>query len=49
MGETGRALCGSLFSRFVVIGVGATILMDLWALVLRQLGIPSLNFAFLGR
>jgi hypothetical protein len=31
------------------IGVGATIVMDLWALLLKQLGIPSLNFAFLCR
>jgi hypothetical protein len=31
------------------IGVGATIVMDLWALLLKQLGIPSLNLAFLGR
>jgi hypothetical protein len=38
-----------LVSRVVVIGVGATVVMDLWALLLRQLGIPSLNFAFLGR
>jgi hypothetical protein len=36
-------------SRVIVIGVGATIVMDLWALLLRQFGIPSLNFAFLGR
>ncbi len=35
--------------RTVLIGVGATMLMDVWSLVLRQLGIPSLNFAFLGR
>lgn len=35
--------------RALAIGVGATIVMDLWALVLRQFGIPSLNFAFLGR
>lgn len=35
--------------RAVLIGVGATMVMDLWALVLRQFGIPSLNFAFLGR
>jgi hypothetical protein len=35
--------------RAFCIGVGATIVMDLWALVLKQLGIPSLNFAFLGR
>jgi hypothetical protein len=35
--------------RSVFIGVGATIVMDLWALLLRKLGIPSLNFAFVGR
>ena len=35
--------------RAFFIGVGATIVMDLWALLLKQLGIPSLNFAFLGR
>jgi hypothetical protein len=35
--------------RTILIGVGATMLMDLWALLLRRLGVPSLNFAFLGR
>jgi len=35
--------------RVVLIGGGATMLMDLWAAVLRQLGIKSLSFAFLGR
>jgi len=35
--------------RAILIGVGATMLMDAWALLLRQFGIPSLNFAFLGR
>lgn len=35
--------------RAVVIGVGATLVMDLWALVLRKFGVPSLNFALLGR
>jgi hypothetical protein len=35
--------------RAILIGAGATIVMDVWALLLRQLGIPSLNFAFLGR
>ena len=35
--------------RTVLIGAGATMAMDLWALLLRQFGIPSLNFAFLGR
>lgn len=35
--------------RVLLIGVGATLLMDAWAFVLRQFGVPSLNFAFLGR
>jgi hypothetical protein len=35
--------------RTILIGVGATLAMDVWALLLRQFGIPSLNFAFLGR
>lgn len=35
--------------RVVPIGVGATLAMDGWALLLRQFGIPSLDFALLGR
>lgn len=35
--------------RTVLIGVGATMVMDVWAFLLRRLGIPSLNFALLGR
>src|SRR5689334_18031868 len=36
--------------RAVAIGIGATLLMDLWNLFLkRALGIPSLNYCFLGR
>lgn len=35
--------------RALLIGVGATLAMDLWAAVLRRFGVPSLNFAFLGR
>lgn len=35
--------------RAVVIGVGATLVMDLWGFVLRQFGVKTLNFAFLGR
>src|SRR5262245_59579829 len=36
-------------ARSILIGVGATMTMDLWAAVLRRFGIPSLNFAFVGR
>lgn len=35
--------------RAFLIGAGATMGMDLWATVLRQLGVPSLSFALLGR
>ena len=35
--------------RAILIGVGATLVMDGWAFLLRQFGIPSLNFALLGR
>ena len=38
-----------LVLRAVFIGVGATVLMDLWALLLRRLGVRSLDFALLGR
>jgi len=30
-------------------GAGATATIDLWALLLKQFGVSSLNFAFLGR
>lgn len=35
--------------RAVLIGVGATVVMDLWAALLRRIGVPSLNFAMVGR
>jgi hypothetical protein len=35
--------------RTLAIGVGATVMMDLWALVLRRFGVSTLNFALLGR
>lgn len=35
--------------RSILIGAGATLTMDLWAAVLRRLGIPSLRFELLGR
>ena len=33
----------------LLIGGGATLVMDAWAFLLGRLGIPSLNFALLGR
>lgn len=35
--------------RGIFIGVGATLLIDAWTALLRRFGVPSLNFAFLGR
>jgi len=33
----------------VAIGVGATLAMDIWSVILKYWGIPSLNYAFVGR
>ena len=35
--------------RVVLIGVGATAVMDLWLMVLKRLKVPTLNFGFIGR
>lgn len=35
--------------RAVAIGIGATAVMDLWLTLLKTLGLPTLNFALLGR
>lgn len=35
--------------RVVLIGAGATAVMDLWQIVLRALNVPTLNFALIGR
>lgn len=35
--------------RATSIGIGATAVMDVWAFVLRQFGVKSMNFAMLGR
>ena len=36
-------------TRAILIGAGATALMDVWGLLLKRFGIPPLNYAFLGR
>lgn len=36
-------------TRVFFIGVGATALLDVWALLLKQMNVPTLNFAMLGR
>ncbi|HKO91547.1 MAG TPA: DUF2938 family protein, partial [Polyangiaceae bacterium] len=42
-------LAGEFLVRSTLIGAGATLVMDLWAALLRRFGVPSLNFALLGR
>ncbi len=36
-------------TRIVLIGVGATMVMDSWLMLLKRLKVPTLNFALLGR
>lgn len=36
-------------TRFVLIGIGATIFMDAWLSLLNRLGVATLNFAMIGR
>jgi hypothetical protein len=42
-------MSNGLLLQVVLIGVGATAVMDGWLMVLKRLGIPTLNFAMLGR
>lgn len=36
-------------AHILLIGVGATAVMDAWLLLLQRLGVPALNFAMIGR
>ncbi|ODV43346.1 hypothetical protein AWV79_18295 [Cupriavidus sp. UYMMa02A] len=33
----------------IAIGIGATAFMDVWLMFLKRIGVPTLNFAFIGR
>lgn len=37
------------FPLAMLIGIGSTAVMDAWLLLLKHLGVPTLNFAFIGR
>ena len=37
------------FPLAMLIGIGATAVMDAWLLLLKHLGVPTLNFAFIGQ
>ena len=36
-------------TQLLLIGVGATAVMDAWLAILKRLGVPALNFAMIGR
>lgn len=38
-----------LMSRILAVGIGATLLMDLWLALLKRAAVPTLDFALLGR
>lgn len=35
--------------RIILVGIGATVVLDLWLVLLGRMGVPTLNFAFVGR
>jgi len=35
--------------RILLVGIGATAVLDLWLVLLGRMGVPTLNFAFVGR
>jgi len=39
----------ALIVQVALIGIGATAVMDLWLVVIQRLGVPTLNFALIGR
>ncbi|MFF7064766.1 DUF2938 family protein [Pseudomonas sp. NPDC008258] len=39
----------AMFTAALPIGIGATMVMDAWGLLLRRLGVATLNFAMVGR
>lgn len=36
-------------TRIVLVGIGATAIMDLWLMFLKRMGVQTLNFGFIGR
>jgi len=36
-------------TNIALIGIGATAVMDIWLMVLKRIGVQTLNFAFIGR
>ena len=38
-----------VLAQVALIGIGATIVMDAWLLLLKRMGVPTLDFGFIGR
>lgn len=38
-----------IIARTMLVGIGATAVMDAWLVLLRRMGVPTLNFGFIGR
>lgn len=38
-----------VITRVIFVGIGATVVMDVWLTMLRYMGVQTLNFAFIGR
>lgn len=36
-------------ARIILLGAGATVVMDAWLMLLKRMGVQTLNFAFIGR
>jgi hypothetical protein len=36
-------------ARVILVGIGATAMMDVWSTILRSMGIPTLDYAWVGR
>mgnify|MGYP002041172379 FL=1 len=35
--------------KVILVGVGATVVMDVWSMIQKGLGMPTLNYALVGR
>ncbi|MFC7515939.1 DUF2938 domain-containing protein [Herbaspirillum sp. GCM10030257] len=38
-----------VITRVILVGIGATVVMDVWLTMLKYMGVQTLNFAFIGR
>lgn len=36
-------------ARVVLVGIGATVVLDVWSMILKGLGVPTLDYALVGR